>query len=546
MRGFTDLIPSISGVGPAPTKLVYTNYDTTALSGANAVSQSISYSAGQPIIVVGMYCQSSTTPSISDTRGLSWSVLGQYKNASASVGQVIVWVATPSTSNSTVITIGGDSFGVTQRVITHQNAGTPILLGGASIGAVSVATPLGMSVNPTSNGSALWLFIADFQATTATITPDAGNVYEQIYQNNASHTAGDMAPVTQPLTSNATVAFTGNTKAATTSTSWIAIEVPLASSGPASYVITASGGSYSLTGGTANLVKSKLITAQGGSYALTGSNAAINKNRSLTAQGGAYALSGSAATILKSRLIVAQGGAYTYSGANATLLRSRLLIASGGAYTYAGAAAAINRNRTLTASGGAYSFTGQPVTITKTGAVAYTLTALGGTYAMTGQPATIKKSKLITAQGGSYSFTGQSATIKRSRLLTAQGGSYALTGSAANLIRNRHLTASGGAYAITGGLANIVVSRVYALTANGGQYVITGAAALLRIVGAQAIDPKFLVRPINRSFSVSTATRSFIAKPINTSFMAVDATTEQPFGRSFTAVDVKRNWIASS
>lgn len=112
-------------------------------------------------------------------------------------------------------------------------------------------------------------------------------------------------------------------------------------------------------------------------------------NYTLTAQSGSYSVSGQSANLTRSRLLTADFGIYAVTGQSATILRSKVLVADPGAYSVTGQQVGINVNRMLTASPGSYSIAGQSATITKTAAGAYTLTALSGSYDLTGQSATI-------------------------------------------------------------------------------------------------------------------------------------------------------------
>ena len=245
--------------------------------------------------------------------------------------------------------------------------------------------------------------------------------------------------------------------------------IPL--SGPTSYTLIASGGSYTATGSTAILNRNRKLTANGASYTVTGGTAALLRSKRLTLQGGSYNLTGASATLLRSKRITAQGGSYTLLGSSASIFKSRVLLASGGSYV----------------------LNGQQITITYTPtAGAYTLTALGGSYTITGSSAVLKRNRSLTAQGGSYALSGASSIIYRSRNLIAQGGSYTTTGSVATLHHNKLLIASGGVYSVAGSQASLLRSKL--LTAQGGSYTVTGQQANLsrnRIL--QALGGAYLI-----------------------------------------------------
>jgi len=132
------------------------------------------------------------------------------------------------------------------------------------------------------------------------------------------------------------------------------------------------------------------LTAQGGSYSLTGASAALQRSKRIVANGGSYTLAGQSASLLRSKLVTAQGGAYTYAGQSAGLFRSRLIVASGGGYTLAGQSADI----TYTPGAGNYDFILQ-----------------GGSYTLAGGMVTLLRSKNLVANGGTYTYAGANVTI---------------------------------------------------------------------------------------------------------------------------------------
>lgn len=68
----------------------------------------------------------------------------------------------------------------------------------------------------------------------------------------------------------------------------------------AGYSITASNGSYSLSGQTATLVKTRVLSAQAGSYSISGQIAALSLSRLISAQNGVYSVAGNTANIVYS------------------------------------------------------------------------------------------------------------------------------------------------------------------------------------------------------------------------------------------------------
>lgn len=193
--------------------------------------------------------------------------------------------------------------------------------------------------------------------------------------------------------------------------SWVAKTAVLRPA-PSAYTLTAQHGSYTYTGQSATLLKTKVIVASQGSYTYTGQTA----------------------TLLRSRLVTAQNGAYTYTGQTATLLRSKRIEANHGSYAYSGQDAILLRSKAIVAQHGSYALSGQSADITYTPAVTgYTLTAQHGTYALNGQDATLTKGLVLTAQHGSYALSGQDATLLKTKVVVAQTGSYAIAGQSATI-----------------------------------------------------------------------------------------------------------------
>jgi hypothetical protein len=262
----------------------------------------------------------------------------------------------------------------------------------------------GSSASVTINTSTTDLVIAHNKSDTSLPATISGFTSQNTQNNNLEF--GRLQTANTPGSSTTTI--TG------TSTNWdgiaaISIKAPPASG---SYILTANGGSYTLSGGTAVLLRTKNLIVSGGSYSLVGQNANLVKGRVLTSQGGSYTVGGASATLLRSKRIVASGGAYSYTGQTATLSRSKYLIAQGGAYN----------------------LTGQSVVITWTsGSTNYTLICQGGSYTLLGASANVNRNRNLTAQSGNYSLSGAAANIYRSKYINVVGGIYNLSGSSATI-----------------------------------------------------------------------------------------------------------------
>lgn len=229
--------------------------------------------------------------------------------------------------------------------------------------------------------------------------------------------------------------------------------------------ISAISGSYALTGQSANLVYTLApvaysITADPGSYVLTGQAVNLTSALILTAAGGSYSLTGQTANLTAARSIVASPGSYSLTGQAANLIRGRRLVAAAGTYALTGQAASLFRSTRVPLDPGSYALTGNAATLTYTpGAIAYTLTAASGSYALSGQGVNFVRSVSLTASPGSYVLTGQATNLSRVFAITATGGSYSLTGGSANFLASRSLGAESGEYSLIGNPVNLLYGQ---------------------------------------------------------------------------------------
>lgn len=245
------------------------------------------------------------------------------------------------------------------------------------------------------------------------------------------------------------------------------------------YTLTASGGSYAVTGTAATLRRARLLGASAGSYALTGTAATLRRGVKLAADAGSYALTGTAATFRRTRILPAASGSYALTGSNATLRRGLVVAATAGAYAITGTAATLRHGYAVGATGGSYSLSGSTATLRKT----WLLSAAAGSYAITGTAATLTKvaAYKLAANAGSYAVSGSTASLILARRLSAAAGSYGLTGTAATLVKltNGVLSAGAGSYALSGQAATLRATRK--LVAASSSYAISGQSATLRL-----------------------------------------------------------------
>jgi hypothetical protein len=109
-----------------------------------------------------------------------------------------------------------------------------------------------------------------------------------------------------------------------------------------------------------------LVTASAGSYAVTGSAAAIKAGRAVAAGSGSYAVTGSSVGLITSHRVAANAGSYALTGANASINKSagdKTLSGDAGSYVLTGAAVTLLVSRRVAANSGSYALTGTAATI---------------------------------------------------------------------------------------------------------------------------------------------------------------------------------------
>ncbi len=85
------------------------------------------------------------------------------------------------------------------------------------------------------------------------------------------------------------------------------------------YLTTALNGAYTITGQTANILKSKTISLSYGSYSVTGQSADLVKGRVLTVDSGSYTITGQSIGLNLGRALTALNGDYSIVGNDATI-----------------------------------------------------------------------------------------------------------------------------------------------------------------------------------------------------------------------------------
>lgn len=123
--------------------------------------------------------------------------------------------------------------------------------------------------------------------------------------------------------------------------------------------LTASPGTFTLSGTAAVLTKGVALSAASGTFVATGAPAL--RDMQVTASGSAYAISGSPATLTATHLpLTAAAGAYVLTGQAAALISQsdKIMLGGTGAYVLTGVAATFSYPRVLQCAAGSFTETG--------------------------------------------------------------------------------------------------------------------------------------------------------------------------------------------
>lgn len=262
-----------------------------------------------------------------------------------------------------------------------------------------------------------------------------------------------------------------------------------------SYTLTASAGSFGMTGATANLLAGRKIDAAAGSFtlaspdifilkgltaggaqgsfALSGGDAGLARALVLTASAPAYSLASPDAALTYARTITASTGAFTLTGADASTIAGLTLAAANGAFALSGAAAAMTSQRTIDAAAGAFTLT--PATSELLRGLAHTASAAA--FALTGADAALAKSSSysFSADVGAFTLAANDAGLKRDARIDAAAGAFTVAAPATAIYQGRTLVAGVGAFTATFGDA--ILTHAYALAVDSGQFAWAGSDA---------------------------------------------------------------------
>lgn len=151
----------------------------------------------------------------------------------------------------------------------------------------------------------------------------------------------------------------------------------------------------------------------------------------LTASAGSFTLTGNASTLKKALKITASVGTFTLTGVSANLERGYTLIASAGTFTLTGIATAFKKALKLATSVGEFALTGISANLKR----GYTISTSVGEFTLTGISVTLKKGYNLITETSSFILTGINTTFSKTLSLATETGEFILTGN--NVILDR-------------------------------------------------------------------------------------------------------------
>jgi len=251
---------------------------TYALTGgSNSTPQ-----AGDFVVVTMVVGSAGRNPAQAVTAPGTWSNLGQL-NPNTQTYDTSMDVSykrmgtTPDTNLTAPVTGNAqDAQSWTIQVFRGVDSTNPLDVAAVAASAVGTGRPDPGSITPTTSGA--WVVICGGGAATTGAAYTAPANYTTGFLTNTIADTNDsmIGSGYRSWTSGAEnpAQYTGGTTNAVDS--WAAYTIALR---PAAnnYPLTAQGGSYSVTGGTASLLRSKKLVASGGSYSLTGGSATLSK-----------------------------------------------------------------------------------------------------------------------------------------------------------------------------------------------------------------------------------------------------------------------------
>lgn len=203
----------------------------------------------------------------------------------------------------------------------------------------------------------------------------------------------------------------GNSTGTSGSETWVKFTADgtLTFSGSTDYPLTASVGTFTLTGIASLLHLGRLLSAGTGSFTLSGIAAGLNYGYRMVSAVGTFTLTGIGAILLEGKILIASVGSFTLTGIDITFRKTLIMISTVGVFTLTGFATALK--------------------------IGYGILAALGTFTLTGVNVNFSKGFGVIASAGSFVLTGIAALFPRASKISPTVLAITLTGYAVSLYR---------------------------------------------------------------------------------------------------------------
>lgn len=285
-----------------------------------------------------------------------------------------------------------------------------------------------------------------------------------------------------------------------------AIEVSFSASASISlpstgYTITGESGSFTRTGGAANVLFGREVLGSPGSFSYSGNNANVLFGREVLASAVSYALSGNSANVVAGRKLVADSVSFSLTGQSAGALFGREVLADTQSYTFTGNTANVNYGRYVAAAGVSYSLAGSDISF----AIGKALQLDSAAFSYTANAANLLATRTLATDTGTFSLSGSDVNVLFSKRLVAESWTYGLSGAAASLLHGKYISGGAGAFSSSYGPSTLLVSR----------RLQTGAGTYSLVISADVLKKSLLVSD-SMSYTISGQSAGLVYKRIIT------------------------------
>lgn len=324
-----------ANAGPSATSVTTTGVTTTGGAGT--------------VFVAAIGAFNGAPSSLTDSKGNTYTQVGSTQASSADANlRLAIYEC-----------IGGTG-GASHTFTGHTGSGAVISIWVVEVTGVSTASPRDQApaisddtaspytsgtANTTQANEALISFASTF-SSSGTETLTWGNSFTGLDAQtnaNADITGGS---ATRLVTATGAYSSSFTSAGAGTAAALVGLVTYMEASAGATYTLTASSGSFAITGFGGSVNLQYQLTADVGTYAITGNAANLvysgaGATYTLTAAAGVFTITGSSANLVQEWVMAAATGTFTITGNSAGLVQGWVLPASAGSFFVTGRAATL-------------------------------------------------------------------------------------------------------------------------------------------------------------------------------------------------------------